>query len=91
MTPESMTALVHGRVQGVGFRYFVLHEARALGLTGFARNLADGSVEVYAEGARAALEDLRRLLERGPSAARVVRVDADFGAARGEAIDFRIR
>jgi acylphosphatase len=91
MTPESMTALVHGRVQGVGFRYFVLHEARALGLTGFARNLADGSVEVYAEGARAALEDLRELLERGPGAARVKRVDVRFGAAQGEAADFRIR
>jgi hypothetical protein len=44
-------AVVHGRVQGVGFRYFVMREARALGLSGWVRNQADGSVEVEAEGA----------------------------------------
>ncbi len=90
MTAESLSAVVHGRVQGVGFRFFVYHHARALGLRGFVRNLADGSVEVYAEGARAALEDLRRLLGEGPSAAVVTRVDARFGEARGRVSDFDI-
>ena len=44
--------VVRGRVQGVGYRYFVLRQAEELGLAGFARNLPDGSVEVIAEGAR---------------------------------------
>jgi len=50
--------LVHGRVQGVGYRYFVWRQAEALGVTGFARNRADGSVEVVAEGSEQALADL---------------------------------
>ena len=63
--------LVRGRVQGVGFRYFVVGEAQRLGLGGFTRNLPDGTVEVQAAGAAAALEDLARALERGPALSRV--------------------
>ncbi len=70
-------ALVYGRVQDVYFRRFVYEHARALGVTGFVRNLADGrSLEVLAEGPRAALEDLLRLVGAGPPAARVDRVEA---------------
>lgn len=58
--------IVRGRVQGVGFRYFVQREAVARGLTGFARNLADGRVEVYAVGEADALEQLEGLLWKGP-------------------------
>ncbi len=47
---ESLRFIVRGRVQGVGYRYFARKSAESLGLTGFARNLADGSVEVVAEG-----------------------------------------
>ncbi len=90
MKSESLLAHVHGRVQGVGFRYFVLDHAHALGLVGYARNLSDGSVEVYAEGARSALEELRAQLERGPSAAAVTRVDASFGPARGILAGFHV-
>ena len=63
--------LVSGRVQGVGFRYFVLEQARLLGLRGHALNLADGSVEVLACGEPAALAELRQRLRSGPPRARV--------------------
>jgi acylphosphatase len=62
---------VTGIVQGVGFRWFVRERARRLGLSGWVRNLADGSVEVAASGAEHQLELLRRELQRGPNGARV--------------------
>jgi acylphosphatase len=83
MTTESLFAIVHGRVQGVGYRYFVLRQASQRGLAGYARNLDDGAVEVYAEGVRARLEELCAQLERGPAGARVTQVDARYGPARG--------
>jgi len=67
--------LVSGRVQGVGFRYFVVECARDLGIEGFARNLPDGRVEVVAHAEPAALERLEGRLRRGPSAARVEALD----------------
>ena len=63
--------VIRGRVQGVGFRYFVLRRALALGLTGWVRNRPDGSVEVDAEGDRSALEALIETLRAGPPGARV--------------------
>lgn len=71
----TMRYLVHGRVQGVGFRWFVWREAERLGLRGKARNLPDGAVEVIAEGPEKALEELERSLGRGPAMARVERVE----------------
>lgn len=65
---------VEGRVQGVGFREACVHEARSLGLAGWVRNRADGSVEVLAEGPRAAMARLVGWLQRGPPAARVERI-----------------
>jgi acylphosphatase len=62
---------VTGRVQGVGFRYFVQHKATALGLAGWARNLEDGRVEVYAVGSPQHLNDLAAALHRGPRMAEV--------------------
>ena len=58
--------IVRGRVQGVGFRWFVQKAAADLGLHGYARNLDDGSVEVYAIGPAAKLDDLNGLLWKGP-------------------------
>jgi acylphosphatase len=58
--------LVRGRVQGVGYRYFVERAAAQLGLTGYARNLDDGSVEVYAVGAPDKVAELAGLLWKGP-------------------------
>ena len=62
---------VRGRVQGVAFRAHTREQARRLGLTGYAKNLPDGSVEVLACGDAAALDELERWLRQGPPAARV--------------------
>lgn len=66
---------VRGRVQGVGFRYFVEQSANTLGVTGWVRNADDGSVEVYASGTAAQLSDLAGLLRKGPRWAEVAGVD----------------
>jgi acylphosphatase len=71
--------VVRGRVQGVGFRWFVRERARALGLTGWVRNCDDGSVEVLARGDDASLRQLRSLLGTGPSGARVSVVEDQQG------------
>lgn len=68
--------MVSGRVQGVGYRYFVERAAAELGLTGYARNLASGDVEVYAVGTAKALSDLAGRLRVGPRFADVRQVDA---------------
>jgi acylphosphatase len=65
----------------VGYRFFAVRMAQRLGIMGYVRNLRDGRVEVYAIGDAAQHEDLRQVLERGPSAARVSNVveqDADL-------------
>jgi acylphosphatase len=65
---QRLTAVVSGRVQGVGFRYWVRRQAEALGLAGTATNLANGAVEVVVEGPRADCERLAALLrEDGPA------------------------
>jgi acylphosphatase len=70
---------VKGRVQGVGFRWFVRERARALGLSGWVRNREDGSVEVLAIGAEDALRELRSLVSTGPSGASVSAVEEQQG------------
>jgi acylphosphatase len=67
--------LVRGAVQGVGFRWFVMREAHRLSMRGWVSNLADGSVEVVADGPAPLLADLERMLARGPSAAQVTGVE----------------
>ena len=67
--------VVRGRVQGVGFRWYVEREARLLGLSGWVRNNSDGSVEVLASGTAEQLSALRSRLHQGPRAARVDNVD----------------
>lgn len=70
---------VRGRVQGVGFRWFVRERARRLGLIGWVRNRDDGSVEVLAIGDQASLLELRSLLGDGPSGASVIAVEDQEG------------
>ena len=72
--------IVKGRVQGVGFRFFVEEEAKALGLRGYVRNRYDGSVEVYAVGGEAVLRQLRARLEEGPPMSRVEQVEERVAA-----------
>jgi acylphosphatase len=67
--------MVRGRVQGVGFRWFVEREAHILGVAGWVRNNADGAVEVFAQGTRDQLSGLRSRLQQGPRAARVDAVE----------------
>jgi len=67
--------LVSGRVQGVGFRFFVQHKASSLGLSGWARNRDDGRVEVYAIGNAQKLSDLAAALHLGPRMAEVRSVE----------------
>lgn len=69
--------LVFGRVQGVGFRWFVEHAAHDIGVGGWVRNLEDGPVEVLASGSETQLSALYEALLQGPRAARVDRVEVD--------------
>jgi acylphosphatase len=81
---KRVDAVVQGRVQGVGFREFVRHEASSRGITGYVRNSDDGrDVEIVAEGEDAAVDDLVRVLHQGPRFARVERVDAKYSGAGG--------
>jgi acylphosphatase len=81
---------VGGRVQGVGFRDFVCRRASALGLHGFARNLEDGRVEVYAAGSEQDLSELRGALHQGPHWAEVRNVE-ELEAALEHHFGFFIR
>ena len=91
MNDERLDATVHGRVQGVGFRYFVIHRAMALDLTGWVANEADGTVRCVAEGPRVALDGLVEALEAGPAGALVERVSTAFGPASGRFASFEVR
>ena len=84
-------AIIEGRVQGVGYRYFVEENASALGITGWVRNRWDGSVEVLAEGERLLLEKLIAVMDQGPRSARVSEIKQDWQAATGEFSRFNIR
>lgn len=84
-------AVVKGSVQGVGFRYFVLDAAVALGLSGWVRNLWDGDVELIAEGEREALEKLLPILRRGPRVAHVSGVDFEWGEYTGKFASFNVK
>ncbi|MFN8629321.1 MAG: acylphosphatase [Chloroflexota bacterium] len=87
---ERLDASVRGRVQGVGFRYFVLREATYLDLDGYVANERDGSVHVVAEGAPADLDALLERLYEGPPVSIVERVIERREPARGLGPGFRI-
>ena len=83
--------VVEGLVQGVGFRWYTARHARTLGLTGFVRNLFDGSVEVEAEGDRSLLEELITALKVGPRSAHVRNLRIEWLAPEQERKKFEIR
>jgi acylphosphatase len=87
----ALRAIVHGRVQGVGFRFYVLEVATGLGLTGYVRNRPEGTVEVEAEGTRESLELLLVELRRGPSLSRVERVTESWSEPTGAFTGFDVR
>ena len=84
-------AVVRGRVQGVGYRYFVLERARALKLSGHVSNLPDGAVHVVAAGPRECLERLLASLRKGPFMARVDDVSVAWGRPNAPGGTFEIR
>jgi len=88
---ERLHIIIIGDVQGVFFRAGAQSEARKLGITGWARNLPDGSVEVTAEGAHESLEKLLVWCGHGPAGASVSEIKSEWLAATGEFADFRIK
>ena len=88
--PKRLHLVVDGRVQGVGFRRFVQRKARALGLTGWVRNLPGGEVEALAEGPEPALAELLRHVRRGPPGSWVDSVAPRWLTATGEFTRFEV-
>ena len=84
-------AVVSGRVQGVGFRYFAERAARKAGVAGWVRNLPDGRVEALAEGDADAVDRFEHAIGHGPSGARVERVDVEHIAPSGRDTGFTTR
>ena len=87
----AMHAIVEGRVQGVGFRFFVVRNAEALGIVGWVRNTSQGHVEVWAEGQKAVLQNLLTILHKGPPSACVTSVDVEWKPANGNLKHFSVR
>src|SRR5690606_38381965 len=90
MALKQLHLLVRGRVQGVFFRASAQREARRLGLVGWVRNRSDGTVEILAEGEEVSIRELYGWAQKGPSAARVDRVETRWRSYTGEHPDFRI-
>lgn len=90
MALKQLHMVVRGRVQGVYFRASAQREARRLGVCGWVRNRADGVLEIVAEGEETAVRDLHGWAQKGPSAARVDKVDTRWRSYVGEYSDFRI-
>jgi len=88
---QEMAAIVRGRVQGVWFRGWTRETARALGVTGWVRNLPDGAVEVLAHGTQEQLEQLEAALWQGPPLARVTSIEATHSPIAQPLPGFTIR
>lgn len=83
-----LDAKVTGRVQGVGFRWWTREQATPLGLTGYAKNLDDGSVEILAQGSKENCQKLLEILRSGDTAGEIQQVEATIGEPRGSYKDF---
>ncbi len=88
---QELYATVHGRVQGVGFRYFVVENALSMNLRGYTRNEDDDSVSVLAQGPRPVLERFVALLWQGPSAADVSKVETNWRDPSTHVSGFHVR
>ena len=88
---ERIHAVAKGRVQGVGYRYFVVECAHATGVHGYVKNLPDGTVEIVAEGSPAALDEFLRLTQaKNDPIIRVREIVVEHGPATGEFDGFRV-
>jgi acylphosphatase len=83
--------MVEGAVQGVGFRFFILHQAQSLTLHGYVQNLPDGRVEIDVEGEKSAIERLFDFAKRGPRLAQVEYVKIEWREPKGVYSHFGIR
>jgi len=90
MANKRVQLIVKGRVQGVFFRASAQREARRLGVTGWVKNRADGSIEVLAEGEEDAIKEIVGWANHGPTAARVDHVDVRWRGYTGEFFEFAI-
>lgn len=90
-TTKRLHAVISGRVQGVGFRYFVQENAYRLNLKGWVRNRRNGKVEVEVEGNQVVLEKFLQELHQGPRSAVVSAVETSWSPANGEFTDFRVQ
>lgn len=82
---------IHGKVQGVGFRFFATRVARRLGLKGWIQNLRDGAVEAYVEGEDKAIDEWLEELREGPRYAEVSRIDQEKRDFTGQYGDFDVK
>ena len=87
---KQIIAVVKGRVQGVGFRYYTQLQAKNLNLTGEVKNLHDGSVQIVAEGKHNELEQLLEQVRRGPALARVDLINVEWLDASNRYSDFSV-
>jgi acylphosphatase len=87
---EQRRAIVHGVVQGVGFRYHTRQVAQNLGVTGFVRNQSDGTVEIVAVGSESQVQALLDWAHQGPASARVTQVDVEPMVTEGSFKGFTI-
>ena len=84
MARRRVLARISGRVQGVGFRFFARETANEFGITGYVRNLPDGSLEVVAEGEEDVLKEFLEMLRDGPRSARVTDIQVSWGPPSDE-------
>ncbi len=82
--------IISGDVQGVGFRAWAKHQAKELGLTGWVKNREDGAVEVVTEGIKEQLDEFVKRCQTGPDVSWVERVDATWGHATSEFLEFEV-
>ena len=84
MARRRVLARISGRVQGVGFRFFARETANEFGITGYVRNLPDGSLEVVAEGEEDVLKEFLEMLRDGPRSARITDIQVSWGPPSDE-------
>jgi acylphosphatase len=92
MNEAAFNAVVYGRVQHVGFRYYACIEAKRLGVCGWVRNTPDGGVEIHAEGKSGNLKKFVSWIRKGPPSGRVERVSLDWreplGTFKGFTVEY---
>ena len=91
MAKEQRFIRIHGKVQGVGYRFFATRVARRLGLKGWIQNNRDGSVEAMVEGEKSALDEWIEQLKEGPRYAEVTRIDQESKDFSGKLPDFDVK